>query len=320
MKNIVLKLEKMFLLKKIKLYLNYIKNYNLDKITNFNEMTKKLKDKELLNITDKLIKYLKINNATKQKLLIIYLLKNFSDNLIEKRNIIDNHMLYWCDEIINIINNNQNINLDKLLIIFEKYFNIANYWLLMDKNRLIETTLFSLKENKDLINKLKISNIEEKDILINNAINNQDLLLNNLKSLNIFDISMNSSMNSSINILDNIDNIISDYTSQYKQITISIKYNYLLVFVKKLKEEIKKDNREIIYLNLLEINKNIKSKNMRRINMKSINDYELKEIVLDDKLLLEYLIKLSNLFKLNIIFDKPENYIPEIIIKINHFL
>jgi hypothetical protein len=278
-------------------------------------MTKKLKDKELLNITDKLIKYLKINNSKHQKLLIIYLLRNFSNILIEKRNIVDNHMLYWCDEIINIINNNQNINLDKLLIIFEKYFNIANYWLLMDKNRLIETTLFSLKENKDLINKLKISNIEEKDILINNAINYQDILLNNLKSLNIFDISMNSSMNSSINILDNIDNIISNYTDQYKQITISIKYNYLLDFVKKLKEEIKKDNREIIYLNLLEINENMKSKNIHWIN----ND-ELKEIVLDDKLLLDYLKKLSNLFKLNIIFDNPENYIPEIIIKINHFL
>ena len=315
MKNIVLKLEKMFLLKKIKLYLNYIKNYNLDKITNFNEMTKKLKNKELLKITEKLIKYLKIDNSKHQKLLIIYLLRNFSNILIEKRNIVDNHMLYWCDEIINIINNNQNINLDKLLIIFEKYFNIANYWLLMDKNRLIETTLFSLKENKDLINKLKISNIEEKDILINNAINYQDILLNNLKSLNIFDISMNSSMNSSINILDNIDNIISNYTDQYKQITISIKYNYLLDFVKKLKEEIKKDNREIIYLNLLEINENMKSKNIHWIN----ND-ELKEIVLDDKLLLDYLKKLSNLFKLNIIFDNPENYIPEIIIKINHFL
>jgi hypothetical protein len=310
MKNTVLKIEKLYLLKKIRSNLNYIKNYNLDKYNDFYKLTNKLKDKELLKITDNLVfilkRFINFDNINSRKILIIYLLKNFTDKLIEKQNIVDKHMLYWCDELLKIINNPSNINIQNI-IIFEKYFNVVNQWLIMDKNRLMEKTLFSLKDNKDLIEKLKTSNIEEKDILLYNAIHYQNILLDNIQSLN-------KSLNIKQNILDNIDNIINDYNNQYKYITSSIKYNYLLVFVKKLKEEIKKDNREIIYLNLLEINSKIKNKEM------IIDENSLKEIVLDDKLLLEYLKNISNIYKLNIVFDKPENYIPEIIIKINHFL
>jgi hypothetical protein len=309
MKNIVLKIEKLYLFKKIRLNLNYIKNCNLDKYNDFYKLTNKLKDKELLKITDNLVFILKrlinFDNINSRKILIIYLLKNFTDKLIEKQNIVDKHMLYWCDELLKIINNQSSINTQDF-IIFEKYFNVVNQWLIMDKNRLMEKTLFSVKENKDLIEKLKTSNIEEKNILLYNAINYQTILLDNIQSL--------QNIPNKKYILDNIDNIINDYNNQYKYITSSIKYNYLLVFVKKLKEEIKKDNREIIYLNLLEINSKIKNKEI------IIDENFLKEIVLDDKLLLEYLKKISNIYKLNIVFDKPENYIPEIIIKINHFL
>jgi hypothetical protein len=310
MKNTVLKIEKLYLLKKIRSNLNYIKKFNLDKYNDFYKLTNKLKDKELLKITDNLVfilkRFINFDNINSRKILIIYLLKNFTDKLIEKQNIVDKHMLYWCDELLKIINNPSNIN-NQNIITFEKYFNVVNQWLIMDKNRLMEKTLFSLKENKDLIEKLKTSNIEEKDILLYNAIHYQNILLDNIQSLN-------KSLNIKQNILDNIDNIINDYNNQYKYITSSIKYNYLLVFVKKLKEEIKKDNREVIYLNLLEINSKIKNKKM------IIDENSLKEIVLDDKLLLEYLKNISNIYKLNIVFDKPENYIPEIIIKINHFL
>jgi hypothetical protein len=297
-KELVLKLEEKYILAKIKLYLNYIKECNLDRIEKFNEITIKLKDKNIIDIVNKLVlllnKYKKYN-LSGRKILMVYLLNKFSDSLIKVKNELDNHMIYWCNEIINLINKSTDYDLSKIINIFDKYDNVINIWLFMDKNRLVENILFNLKENKDLIKKLKISNTPNDDILLYNAINYNDILLKNLKSLDI-DIDNN-----------NIENIIDDYKKEYSKITNSIKYNYLIAFVKKLKEDIKNDNKESIYLNLLEICEKLKIK----------TDIDLRDIVINDKLLESFLKKISDKYKLDIIFDKPENYIPEFIIKIN---
>ena len=255
MENNIVKIQRYYRIYKLSNLFNQFEKYNIGKNNslNFNEFTKCIQDKKLLDLVKDII--LSINklcntnvNISPRIILTAFLIKHFTDEIIgniKDRNPIDIYLIDWSKTLVKIFKNEESIYKYKLLINYlDNYLKVFNDWKKIDKNRSIQNIIIAY--NNRMNHYLQVSdedmNIEQKEQIKTVLISECDNLINSLKIIDpTFDIEYLKSNHNEL-----VENIQKSMNKIYSEISHNFKKAYLNIII----DEFKNDNYKII-LNLI---------------------------------------------------------------------
>lgn len=222
--NAALKIQFALKLNKCIKNLEKFKNLNLDTLSqsmSFNDFRKIIIKKELLEVANNLCTSLesfknglKINSKV---LITIYLIKNYTDELIGKeldRHPIDNEILFISANVIDILKTNKINDLWNLLREFKIIF---KDWSTIDKDRTIEKLIVSYYYRSEHIRDIKsdkIINTNQSSMMIKKLTNMQNDIIQSIKLIDKnFDL---------VYLQENYVKIFNDIQTARNQFKISI--------------------------------------------------------------------------------------------------
>lgn len=259
-KNII-KIQRFYRIYKLSNTFDNLEKYNLKKKNiDFNDFTKKIRDKSLINNVNKIIyllnklscKSFKINPRI---ILSAFLINNYSNEVIgpiKDRHPIDNFVIEWSKKLVSIFKKENNYyEYDLLIKYLNNYVNIFNNWKNVDKNRTIQNLIISYGNRMDHLDYVYNEELEKstKDNIIKSLKKECESLLNSIIIIdNKFDIE---------SLKQNYKKIILNIKESMEKIFYDLSYNFRNAYLDILIDEFKNENNNIIINLINETNERI---------------------------------------------------------------
>ena len=312
-KNII-KIQRFYRIYKISKLFDNFKKYDMKKKNiSFEEYTKKMKNKNLINNVNQIILVLnKLCNTSfkihPRIILTAFLINNYTNEVIgpiKDRHPVDHFLIDWSKKLVSIFKTEKNHYEYVLLIKYlNNYVDIFNNWKNIDKNRTIQNIIISYGNRMEHLEYVKEEELEEdaKKKIILSLTNECESLLKSIKTLDkSFDID---------NLKHNYREIIIKIKESMAQIYEELSYNFKNAYLDMLIEEFSNDNNNII-LNLInETNDRIlllTPKTYLDSTKSKLNSYDYTNCLLEDNY-----TELYNYFGFIIetvtVYSAPEDY------------
>ena len=287
-KNII-KIQRFYRIYKLSKLFDNFKKYEMNKKNiSFEEYTIKMKNKNLINIVNKIILDLnKLCNTSfkipTRIILTAFLINNYSNDVIghlKDRHPIDNFVIDWSKKLVKIFKLENNYNENILLIKYlNNYVEIFNNWKNIDKNRTIQNIIISYGNRMEHLQYVEKEELEEesKNKIILSLTTECDSLIQSIKIMDKdFDID---------NLKDNYKEIIIKIKDSMEKIFYDLSYNFKSAYLDMLIEEYTNDNNNVILNLIIETNDRIlllTPKAYLDSTRSKFNSYDYTEYLLED--------------------------------------
>ena len=228
------------------------------KTYDFENFTKYLRNKELINCTDEYIKNFKSYKfgfkLESKELLTAYLINYYSEELLgNQQHPMDKGINEWSEEVIKRIEDLDNSKeIDKIWLLLNNYHTIFSQWKSNDKSRLIESIIISYYNRSKHIDKIhtdkKLNDAEKKAVIDVLEQQRQQFVVN----IKIIDPEFNVEY-----FLENYEVVYNNMNSAYKHLTSQIGNTMKKAYYDMLNEELINDNLLPIAEIMTEISKRL---------------------------------------------------------------